>query len=106
MDLQFTKIESLDLYAAEAVVNANFNVHLERTTAAQLKIYQKTTSETENMDERTASDRGFDSVYLPGMVEFDAGKVVDYDFDASVYPKVVRIESYTEVTTGILTEAE
>ena len=42
MDLQFTKIEDKDLYAAEAVVNADFNIHLERTAASRLNIFQRT----------------------------------------------------------------
>ena len=75
MDLQFTKIEDKDLYAAEAVVNADFNIHLE-------------------------------PVYLPSNVQNNTGKTFDCDFSALVYPKTIRIESYSEVTTGILTEAE
>ena len=84
-DLEFTKIENLDLYAADVVVNSNFNIHLDRASGSGIRIYQKTGDEIETID--------------------DSGKVFDYDFDALVYPKVIRIESYTEVTSGILTES-
>lgn len=104
--LQFTQITSQDLYASEIVVNSNFNIHLDRVAGSEIRIYQKTGSETESMDERTAESRGFDPVFLPGYIQNDSGKIFDYDFDALVYPKVIRIESYTEVTSGILTEAE
>ena len=105
-DLQFTRIENRDLYASEIVVNGKFNIHLNRVAGSEIRIYQKTGSETEEMDERTAESRGFDSVFLPGYIQSDSGIVFDYDFNALVYPKVIRIESYTEVTSGILTEAE
>jgi hypothetical protein len=95
MDLQFTKIEGKDLYAAEAVVNADFNIHLERTAASRLNILQ-----------RTPTEGDFEPVYLPSNVQNNTGKTFDCDFSALVYPKTIRIESYTEVTTGILTEAE
>ena len=38
MDLQFTKIEDKDLYAAEAVVNADFNIHPYITTTNSIQI--------------------------------------------------------------------
>lgn len=104
-DLQFTKIENLDLYAAEVVVNSNFNIHFNRASGSGIRIYQKTGDKIETMDDRTADARGFDPVLLPGYIQDDSGKVFDYDFDALVYPKVIRIESYTEVTSGILTES-
>ena len=53
-DLQFTKIENLDLYSAEVVVNSNFNIHLDRASGSGIRIYQKTGDEIETMDDRTA----------------------------------------------------
>lgn len=105
MELQFTRIESLNVYVAEAVVNANFNIHLERAASGGLRFFQKTTGKTEDMDERTASERGFDDVRIPGMLDINSGKVVDCDFDSFVYPKVIRIESCREVINGIITES-
>ena len=105
MELQFTRIENLKVYVAEAMVNANFNIHFERAASGGVKIFQKTTGEMEDMDERTASERGFDDVYIPGIIDFNSGKVVDCDFDASVYPKVIRIESCLEVINATITES-
>ncbi len=105
MELQFTRIESLRVYVAEAVVNANFNIHLERAASGGIRIFQKTTGETEAIDERTAAERGFDSVHIPGILDMNSGKVVDCDFDASVYPKVIRIESCLEIINGTITES-
>ncbi|MCS3212915.1 hypothetical protein NXX89_16275 [Bacteroides thetaiotaomicron] len=33
MELQFTRIEKLKVYVAEAMVNANFNIHFERAAS-------------------------------------------------------------------------
>ena len=65
MDLQFTKIEDKDLYAAEAVVNADFNIHLERTAASRLNILQ-----------RTPTEGDFEPVYLPSNVQNNTGKTL------------------------------
>lgn len=104
-DLQFTKIGDQDLYAAEVVVNGNFNIRLERVGSSGVRIYQKTGSETEEMDEQTAEERGFDNVFIPGNIHFYSGKIFDYDFDGLVYPKVIRIESKSEVLSGTVTES-
>lgn len=106
MELQFARIESLKVYVAEAVVNSNFNIHFERAASGEVKIYQKTAEKTEDMDERTAPERGFDEVYIPGRIlDLNSGKVVDCDFDASVYPKIIRIESRLEVINATITES-
>jgi hypothetical protein len=105
-DLNFVKNENTQKYVAEAVVNSNFNIHLERISGGGLNLFQKNGEYTEAIDDRTATERGFDTVPVPNTVPYNSGLVFDYDFDALVYPKVIRIESYTEVTSGILTEAE
>lgn len=105
-DLIFVKNENTQMYVAEAVVNANFNIHLERPQGGGLNFYQKNGEYTENIDNRTATQRGFDSVAVPNIVPYNSGVVFDYDFDAFVYPKTIRIESGGEVTVGIITEAE
>ena len=45
-NLQFTQITSQDLYASEIVDNSNFNIHLDRVSGSEIRIYQKTGSET------------------------------------------------------------
>lgn len=105
-DLRFTKNNDTQEYVAEVVVNADFNIHLERVSNGGLKIYQKNGEYTEAIDDRTATDRGFDVVSVPNTVPYNAGQIFDYDFDGLVYPKTIRIESGSAVTIGILTEAE
>lgn len=105
-DLIFTKNVETQMYVAEAVVNANFNIHLERPEGGGLNFYQKNGEYTEAIDGRTATARGFDSVTVPNVVPYNSGVVFDYDFDALVYPKTIRIESGGEVAVGIITEAE
>lgn len=104
--LTFVQNENTQKYVAEAVVNANFNIHLERPGGGGLQFFQKNGEYTEAIDDRTATDRGFDTVYVPNTVPYNAGQIFDYDFDGLVYPKTIRIESGSAVTIGILTEAE
>lgn len=104
--LTFVQNENTKKYVAEAVVNANFNIHLERPEGGGLQLFQKNGEYTEAIDDRTANDRGFDTVSVPNTVPYNAGQIFDYDFDGLVYPKTIRIESGSAVTIGILTEAE
>lgn len=104
--LTFVQNENTQKYVAEAVVNANFNIHLERPKGGGLQLFQKNGEYTEAIDGRTATERGFDVVSVPNTVPHNAGKIFDYDFDGLVYPKTIRIESGSAVTIGILTEAE
>lgn len=104
-DLIFTKNVNTQKYVAEAVVNANFNIHLERTENGGIEIFQKNGEYTEAIDNRTATERGFDAVNVPNYVPYNSGLIFDYDFDALVYPKTIRIESGSEVTSGIITES-
>lgn len=104
--LTFVQNENTQKYVAEAVVNANFNIHLERPGGGGLQLFQKNGEYTEAIDDRTATDRGFDVISAPNTVPYNAGQIFDYDFDGLVYPKTIRIESGSAVTIGILTEAE
>lgn len=103
--LKFVENSNTHKYVAEVVVNSDFNVHLERVSGGGIEIFQKQGEYTEAVDNRTAVDRGFDSVLLPSNVAYDAGKVFDYDFQAFVYPKTIRIESGSAVTVGTVTES-
>lgn len=104
-DLNFVKNEDTQKYVAEVVVNADFNIHLERISDGGLEIYQKNGEYTEAVDGRTATERGFDVVAVPGAVSYNSGIIFDYDFSALVYPKTIRIESGSQVTSGIVTES-
>lgn len=104
-DLNFVKNENTQKYVAEIVVNADFNIHLERTSDGGLEIYQKNGEYTEAIDDRSATKRGFDVVAVPNTVPYNSGLVFDYDFSALVYPKTIRIESGSAVTSGTVTES-
>ena len=99
-DLRFTKNNDTQEYVAEVVVNADFNIHLERVSNGGLKIYQKNGEYAEAVDGRTATERGFDMVAVPNIIPYNSGIIFDYDFSALVYPKTIRIESGSEVLSG------
>lgn len=82
-------------YIAEATVNADYNLHIERVAGGRLNIYQR----------GAATGEYVDCVGLPTQLVYSAPKVIDWDFSHGVYPKYLRIESDTEVTTATLTEA-
>lgn len=91
-NLEFKKNGSV--WYAEFQVNSDFNIHLERQAEGRLYIAQRTTSEG-----------GFDNVTLPIGVNVNTGMVFDCDFSALVYPKTIRVESYSEVLSGTVTES-
>lgn len=104
-DLRFTKNNDTQEYVAEVVVNADFNIHLERVSNGGLKIYQKNGEYAEAVDGRTATERGFDMVAVPNIIPYNSGIIFDYDFSALVYPKTIRIENGSEVLSGTVTES-
>lgn len=92
INLEFKKNSSV--WYAEFQVNSDFNIHLERADYGRVSILQRTTSEG-----------NFESVVLPGSLAYNAGTTIDCDFSALVYPKTIRVESDSKVTSGILTES-
>lgn len=92
--LQFVKSEGVDIWIAEVTVNGTFNMHLERKSSGMLHVFQRTTQEGY-----------FAEVIIPYEVKA-AGSIVDTDFDGLVFPKTIRINSYSEVITGTITEVE
>lgn len=87
MQLEFKKQNGL--YEVEFEVTGNFNLHLERKSYGRVELYQKTSSETNYTSSPSYSTNG------------DA--VINLDFSMGIYPKFVKIVSYTEVEKAIVT---
>ena len=87
MQLEFKKQNGL--YEVEFEVTGDFNLHLERKNYGRVELYQKTSSETNYTSSPSYSANG------------DA--IINLDFSMGVYPKFVKIISYTEVEKAIIT---
>lgn len=87
MQLEFKKQNGL--YEVEFEVTGNFNLHLERKNYGRIELYQKTSSETNYTSSPSYSTNG------------DA--VINLDFSMGIYPKFVKIISYTEMEKAIVT---
>ena len=81
------------MYEAEFKVTADFNLHIERETAGDIRIMQKTVENGKYDDIKR--------LYVPA-----GDLVIDYDFAGLVYPKYIKVVSESEVTMGVVTYAE
>lgn len=86
-DIQFTKQGKT--YVAEFEVNADFNLHIEKSQSGYLYMRQRSTSG------KWDSVRNFQVA--------DNDYIVDYDFTALVYPKQIRLVSEYAPTMCVLT---
>ena len=86
MELVFHKDNGL--YITEFEVTSDFNVHLERSKGGKVSFYQKTT------------DGNYDHIEK---LSKNIDKVFDYDFQALVYPKIIKITSECEFDVASLT---
>ena len=86
-DIQFTKQGKT--YVAEFEVNADFNLHIEKSQSGYLYMRQRSTSG------KWDSVRNFQAT--------DSDYIVDYDFTALVYPKQIRLVSEYAPTMCVLT---
>lgn len=77
-DIQFTK--QGNTYVAEFEVNADFNLHIEKSRSGYLY-----------MQQRTSNVGQFDSV--KNFQILDSDYIIDCDFSALIYPKQIRIVS-------------
>lgn len=84
------------IYVAETTVNADYNLHIERVGGGRFNIYQR----------GAATGEYVSCVGLPTQLVYSAPKVIDWDFSHGVYPKYLRIESETQVTSAEITEAK
>lgn len=84
-----------NVYVAETTVTGDYNLHVERKGGGSFNIYQRG---TQNGLYKVCSG-------MPGWMNYDAGKVIDWAFSHGVYPEgglAIRIESGSEVTSGTL----
>lgn len=82
-----------DLWISEDItVNNDYNIHLEREGGGMVQLGQKTAGNL------------FASVVLPQVSGLYSGTTVDIDISHGVYPKTIKITSYSKVLTGIITE--
>lgn len=86
-DIQFTKQGKN--YVAEFEVNADFNLHIEKSRSGYLYMQQRSTSG------KWDSVRNFQAT--------DSDYIIDYDFTALVYPKQIRLVSEYAPTMCVLT---
>lgn len=87
MQLEFKKQNGL--YEVEFEVTGDFNLHLERKNYGRVELYQKTSSETNYTSSPSYSA--------------NSDAIINLDFSMGVYPKFVKIVSYTEVEKAIVT---
>lgn len=88
MELQF-KGEKPN-YTATFTANGDFNLHLERKEDGSILILQKTKG----------------TEFAPTTNFVDAYRIFDCDFTGYVYPKEIKVVSYSEVTSAEKTENE
>lgn len=94
MSKEISFVKQGDIYVADAKVNNDYSLHIERVSAGSFNIRQRST------------DSGlYMKCKLPDILEWP-GQIIDYSFSHGVYPKNIRIESGSQVTTAILMETE
>lgn len=87
MELKFKNEKGL--YEAEFEATSDFNLHIERKNYGRIEIYQKTSSET-----------NYASIPSYGA---NAADILNLDFSMAVYPKYIKVVSYSEPVKGIVT---
>lgn len=90
-ELQFRKCDGEAGYEATVTVDADYNLHLERTQRGSVRIMQSTVQTGDKAERFYAGDKA---------------EVWEDDFDGIVYPKYIRIVSGSLVRKGYITEVE
>lgn len=88
MELQFEKIGKK--WVAEFEATGNFNLNIERVAPEKIQVFQKGAEDGEY-----ASQASWYNNY--------ASAIVDYDFSALIYPKWIKVVSYSEPVQAIVT---
>lgn len=84
-----------DLWISDDItVNNDYNIHLERNGGGAMQLSQKTAGDA------------FASVVLPQVSGLYSGTTIDIDISHGIYPKTIRVVSYSKVLTGIITVKE
>lgn len=92
-ELEFTKDGEKNVWVATAEVVADFGIKVKRTTPSRLVISVSMTEPEDDNDYDSAWDKNEPAVF-------------SHDFDAKIYPKYIKIESYSEVVKGFIKEKE
>lgn len=82
-------------YVCEETVTADYALHIERSGSGKLNFFVRSTAEGKYCPSDVSSP-----------LQNFAKEVFDYDFTHLVYPKYIRIESDTEVTSATIVTAE
>ena len=88
MELQFKKVGKR--WVAEFEATGNFNLNIERVAPEKIQVFQKGAEDGEY-----ASQASWYNNY--------ASAIVDYDFSALIYPKWIKVVSYSEPVQAIVT---
>lgn len=81
-----------DFYVAEATVNNDYNLHIEREQFGVFFMQQKFTGDD------------YGTCNLPSVISNGNWKVLDYSFSHGVYPMSIRIKSSSKVNSAVLQE--
>lgn len=92
-ELEFTKDEKRNVWVATAEVATDFGIKVKRIIPSRLVISVSMTEPEDKDDYDAAWDETEPAVF-------------SHDFDAKVYPKYLKIESYSEVVKGFIKEVE
>ena len=92
-ELEFTKDEKRNVWVATTEVATDFGIKVKRTMPSRLVISVSMTEPEDEDDYDVAWDNNEPAVF-------------SHDFDAKVYPKYLKIKSYSEVVKGFIKEAE
>ena len=92
-ELEFTKDDKRNVWVATAVVLADFGIKVKRTTPSRLVISVSMTEPEDEDDYDAAWDKNEPAVF-------------NHDFDSKIYPKYLKIESYSEVIKGFVKVVE
>jgi hypothetical protein len=88
MDLNFELQGSY--FIAEFEVTSDFNLHIEKDPIGEFFVYQRTAGGQYDLVQNFKKDKGDDSI-------------IDYDFQALVYPKWIKIKSSVKPLVAIVT---
>lgn len=86
MELSFKKVN--EQYESEISVKSDFNIHLEREKETSIMLLQKTSGTS----------------FIPFQIFKNENKDFECDFVGYVYPKQIKIISYSKVNKGYVTE--
>lgn len=90
MELEITN--NSGVYVSEFEVNSDFNLHVERKDSGIIHLFQRTTSSG-------------DYAVIKEFSQNDA-KVIDIDITGAIYPKYIKLVSFSEITFGEITSKE